>query len=167
MKPIKNPPKPMKSEEKEIHFNARAKNCLFESFSMDVFNQVFTLNTAHEVWLKLEELHDSRSNVHEQKYCLAQQSYDSFKMNDDELVCDMYSHLNLVINELNPIGLIKLGDANIVRKIISMLPQKKYASIITILHNMEDLSTMTTTIVIGKIVTFEMSCKMGQEEASS
>ena len=37
MKPIKNLDKPTKSEEKEIHFNARAKNCLFESFSMDVF----------------------------------------------------------------------------------------------------------------------------------
>ena len=48
-----------------------------------------------------------------------------------------------------------------------MLPQKKYASIITILHNMEDLSTMTPAIVIGKIVVFEMSRKMGQEEASS
>ena len=29
MKPIKNLNKPTKSEEKEIHFNARAKNCLF------------------------------------------------------------------------------------------------------------------------------------------
>ena len=53
MKPIKNPKKPTKSDEKEIHFNARAKNCLFESFSMDVFNQVFTLNTAQEIWLEL------------------------------------------------------------------------------------------------------------------
>ena len=39
MKTIKNPDKPMKSEEKEMHFNARAKNYLFESFSMDVFTQ--------------------------------------------------------------------------------------------------------------------------------
>ena len=62
---------------------------------------------------------------------------------------------------------MKLDDMDIVRKIISMLPQKKYASIITILHNMEDLSNMTPTIVIGKIVVFEMSRKMGQEEASS
>jgi hypothetical protein len=30
-------------------------------------------------------------------------------------------------------------------------------SIITILHNMEDLSTMTPTTVIGKIAAFEMS----------
>ena len=48
-----------------------------------------------------------------------------------------------------------------------MLPQKKYASIITILHNMENLSTMILGIVIGKIVVFEMSRKMGQDEASS
>ena len=49
MKPIKNPDKPTKSEEKEIYFNARAKKCLFESFSIDVFNQVLTLNTAHKI----------------------------------------------------------------------------------------------------------------------
>ena len=67
MKPIKNLDKPTKSDEKEIHFNARAKNCLFESFSMDVFNQVFTLNTTHEIWLKLQELHDGTSNVREKK----------------------------------------------------------------------------------------------------
>ena len=66
MKPIKNPDKPIKSEEKEIYFNARAKICLFESFSMDVFNQVFTLNTTHEIWLKLQELHDGTTNVREE-----------------------------------------------------------------------------------------------------
>jgi hypothetical protein len=77
-------------------------------------------------------------------------------MKDDELVRDMYSHLNLIINELNSIGITKLSDADIVRKIITVLPQKKYASIITILHNLEDLSTMTPAILIGKLVAFEM-----------
>jgi hypothetical protein len=90
-------------------------------------------------------------------------------MKDDELVRDMYSRLNLIINELNSIGINKLGDADIVRKIISLLPQWRYGSIITILHNMEDLSTMTPTIVIGKIAAFEMSRKMcrGEEPTSS
>ena len=82
-------------------------------------------------------------------------------MNDDELVHGMYSRLNLIINELHSTGLTKLDDTDILRKTISVLPQKKYASIITILHNMEDLSTMTLAIVIGKIVAFEMSRKMG------
>jgi hypothetical protein len=85
-------------------------------------------------------------------------------MKDNELFRDMYSRLNLIINELNSIGINKLGDANIVRKIISLLPQQRYGSIITILHNMEDLSIMNPTIMIGKITAFEMSRKMGREE---
>jgi hypothetical protein len=51
-----------------------------------------------------------------------------------------------------------------VRKIISLIPQHRYGNIITILHNMEDLSTTTPTTVIGKIAAFEMSRKMGRQE---
>jgi len=97
MKPLKNPEKPTTSEEKEIHLNARAKNCLYESLSMDIFNQVFTLRTANEIWLKLHELHDGTSNVREQKHCLVLNEYNSFAMKDDELVRDIYSRLNLII----------------------------------------------------------------------
>jgi hypothetical protein len=143
MKLPKNSEKLTTSDEKEIHLNARSKNCLYESLSMEIFNQVFTLKTANEISLKLHELHDGTSNVCEQKYCLVLNEYNSFAMNENELVRDMYSCLNLVINELNSIGINKLGDADIVRKIISLLPQQRYGSIITILHNLEDLSQMT------------------------
>ena len=112
---------------------------------------MFTLKIAHEIWLKLHELHDGTSNVHEQKHCLAKTTYNSFKMNENELVKDMYSRLNLIVNELNFIGLTKLGDADIVMNIISVLPHSRYASIITILHNLEDLSKMTSAILIGKL----------------
>jgi hypothetical protein len=164
MKPPKNLEKLTTNDEKEIHLNARAKNCLYESLSMEIFNQVFTLKTANEIWLKLHELHDGTSNVREQNHCLVLNEYNSFAMKENELVRDMYSRLNLIINELNSIGINKLGDVDIVRKIISLLPQQKYGSIITILHNMEDLSQMTPTIVIGKIAAFEMSRKMGRQE---
>jgi hypothetical protein len=122
------------------------------------------LKTTNEIWLKLHELHDVTSNVREQKHCLVLNEYNSFVMKENELVRGMYSHINLVISELNSIGINKLGDANIVRKFISLLSQQRYGSIITILHNLEDLSQMTLPIVIGKIATFEISQKMGQEE---
>jgi hypothetical protein len=60
-------------------------------------------------------------------------------MKENELVRDIVRK----INELNSIGINKLGDVDIVRKIISHLPQQRYESIITILHNLEDLSQMT------------------------
>jgi hypothetical protein len=43
LKPHKNPEKLIVSDEKEIDLNARSKNCLYESLSMEIFNQVFTL----------------------------------------------------------------------------------------------------------------------------
>jgi hypothetical protein len=61
MKPPKNPKKLITSDEKGIHLNARAKNCLYESLSIDIFNQVFTLKNSNEIWLKLNELHDRKS----------------------------------------------------------------------------------------------------------
>jgi hypothetical protein len=42
IKPPKNPKKLTTSNEKN-HLNARAKNCLYESLSIEIFNQVFTL----------------------------------------------------------------------------------------------------------------------------
>jgi hypothetical protein len=61
--------------------------------------------------------------------------YNSFAIKENELLRDIYSRLNLIINELNSIGINKLDDADIVRKIIFLLPQRKYGSIIAILHN--------------------------------
>jgi hypothetical protein len=52
-------------------------------------------------------------------------------MKENELVRDMYSRLNLTINELNSIGINKLDDVDIVRKNISLIPQQKYEGIIT------------------------------------
>jgi hypothetical protein len=126
MKPPKNPEKFTTIEEKEIHLNVRAKNCLYESLSMKFFNQVFTLKVANEIWLKLHELHDGTSNVCEQKHRLVLNDYHSFAMKDNEFVREIYSRLNLIINELNSIGINKLGEADIVRKIVSLPPQQKY-----------------------------------------
>jgi hypothetical protein len=95
---------------------------LYESLSIEISNQNFTLKTANEIWLKLHELHDGTSNIREQKYCQVLNNYNSFAMKESELVRDMYSCLNLIINEFNSIGINKLGDADIVRKIFSLPP---------------------------------------------
>jgi hypothetical protein len=54
-------------------------------------------------------------------------------------------------------GLTKLGDSDIVRKIISVLPMINMQASLKSLTHMEDLSNMIPAIVIGKLVGFEMS----------
>jgi hypothetical protein len=67
---------------------------LYEFLGIDIFNQVFTIKNANEIWLKLHELHDGTSNIREQKHCLVLNEYNSFQIKRDELVRDMYSRLN-------------------------------------------------------------------------
>jgi hypothetical protein len=51
MKPPRIPEKLTASDEKDIYLNARAKNYLYEYLSMEIFNEVFTLKSANEIWL--------------------------------------------------------------------------------------------------------------------
>jgi hypothetical protein len=60
-------------------------------------------------------------------------------MKENELVRDMYSCLNLIINELNSNGINKLGDADIVRKIISLLPQQRYGRRLSPCYHNKDM----------------------------
>jgi hypothetical protein len=46
---------------------------------MYIFKQVFILMEENKIQLKLHEIHDVTSNVHEKKYDLAKQSYAFFK----------------------------------------------------------------------------------------
>jgi hypothetical protein len=85
----------------------------------------------------LHELHDNTSNVHEQEHYLSLSEYNSFIMENNELVKDMYSGQNHIVNELNSIGINNIGDPDVVRQIISLLPQHKYGSIIVVVHNMD------------------------------
>ena len=60
-------------------------------------------------------------DVREEKYLLVREAYNSFKMMSNELANDMYSCLNVIVNEKNEIGLTKLSDEYIARKIIQVL----------------------------------------------
>jgi len=54
----------------------------------------------------------------EPKYFSIKEAFNSFKILPNELANDMYLHLNVIANELNEIGLTKLSNENISRKII-------------------------------------------------
>jgi len=165
-KPLSRPANPTKADEKEIHFNVIARNALFGSLSIVVLNRVYSLSSADEIWQTLKALHDGTSDVKEQKLGLVRSALNSFTMLPNELANDMYSCLNVIVNEFNSIGDTKLSDADVARKIIEVLPSHKYVSITTYLLN-QDLSTMTPTKVLGKIIAFEHYHKIGQDTSSS
>jgi hypothetical protein len=94
---------------------------------------------------------------------LIKEAFNSFKMMPNELANEMYSHLNVIVNELNEIGLTKLSDEDISRKIIQVLPKDRYSAIVTYFHLFENLRKMKPTQVLSKIIAHELSMKIDKE----
>jgi hypothetical protein len=73
----------------------------------------------------------------------------SFEMFSNESANEMYSRLNVLIEEVNGLGLTQMQPSDVVRKILSVLPVDKYGHIMMVLHQ-GGLSTTTPTQNIGE-----------------
>jgi hypothetical protein len=56
----------------------------------------------------------------------------------------MYTCLNVLVEDLNALGLTQMSPSNDARRILSVLPVEKYGHIVAVLHQ-SDLSTATPT----------------------
>src|SRR5438132_13965475 len=75
-------------------------------------------------------------------------------MNQNERVNDMYSRLNVLVEEIKALNVKTITDEDVVRKIISILPRPEY-QIITTLLRQEDLENMTLAEVLERIAAHE------------
>ena len=72
----------------------------------------------------------------------------------------------MIVEELNGLGLNKMSLADVVRKILCVLPIDKYGHVVTMLHQ-GDLSTATLTSILGKINAHEMYMHINPQDSSS
>jgi hypothetical protein len=92
------PSVPTKSK---ANWNARARNHIFEALDEELFDWIFALPTAHEVWMELKEIHVGNTMILEEKYELLKLELNEFKMKDDEGVEQMYSRMGVLIQSIN------------------------------------------------------------------
>ena len=88
---------------------------------------------------------------------------------DDDIIENanaMYSCLNILVEEVNGLGITQISQPDVVRKILSVLPIDKYGHIVTVLHQM-DLSVATPTQIFGKINAHEMYMHINDKDESS
>jgi hypothetical protein len=79
---------------------------------------------------------------------------------------EMYSHLNVLVEEVNGLGLTQMQLSDVVRKILSVLPIDKYGHIMMVLHQ-GDIFTVTPTQILGKINAHKMYIHITPQEGSS
>ncbi|XP_039787282.1 uncharacterized protein LOC120653649 [Panicum virgatum] len=135
--------------------NARAKNALFDAIGEEIFARVHSKKTAHEVWEELETIHVGSKKLREEKYQVLKEKLNEFKIHPSELLEQIYTRLNVLIEDINALEISPLSTSDIIRKIFHSLHKPKY-NIVTSLVYEKDLSTLQVNEVVGKIRSHEI-----------
>ena len=80
---------------------------------------------AHALWSDVCALHEGTKSEREERYHLVIRKLNSFDMLPKESANEMYSRLNVLVEEVNEIGLTQMQPSNVIRKILSVLPIDK------------------------------------------
>ena len=102
------PKDPTHLQGNEINYekwNAKARNTIFRDLCKDVFNRVWNHKDAHVLWSDICALHEGTKSEHEERYHLVMKKLNSFKMLSKESANEMYSRLNILVEEVNRLGL--------------------------------------------------------------
>src|SRR5438105_6011199 len=153
--PQVDPHAPTVEEELLVKANAKAKTLLYGAMTKEVFNRICSCTTSHDIWTALELIHEGSKSVRNDRYDGLIKKFNSFVMNQNERVNDMYSRLNVLVEEIKALNVKKITDEDVVRKIISILPRPEYQIIATLLRQ-EDLESMTPADVLGRIAAHEL-----------
>src|SRR6266540_2382893 len=153
--PPGNPHAPTVEEEPLIKANAKAKNLLYGAMTKEVFNRICSCVTSHDIWTALELIHEGSKSVRNEHYDGLIKKFNNFVMNRNERVNDMYSHLNVLVEEIKALNIKNITDEDVVRKIISILPRPEY-QVIAMLLRQEDLENMTPANALGRIAAHEL-----------
>ena len=90
-----------------------------------------------------------------EKYHVFIDKLNSFKQLDDENAESMYSWLNILVKEINSLGVKKIDDKELIRKILHSLRRPDYDLVITILYEKE-INTLTPNQVLNKVIAHEL-----------
>lgn len=80
------------------------KNIILSSLSQSIFNCVFTCENTNKLWMTIKENNEDSKDVSNERYDVLIDKLNSFKKLDNENIEAMYSRLNVLMNEINALG---------------------------------------------------------------
>ena len=98
------PKDPANLQGDEVHYekwNAKARNTLFRGLCKDVFNHVRNHKDAYALQSDICALHEGTKSEREECYHLMMKKLNSFQMLPRESANEIYSRLNVLVEEVN------------------------------------------------------------------
>jgi hypothetical protein len=103
--------------------NTMSLNTIYNAIDSKMFEQIKYCDTASEVWKRLEETYEGTSVVNNAKLYILKDKLTSFKMKDDESISEMFHRLQVIMNDLKPLG-EKINDNDVSHWFLMCLPPR-------------------------------------------
>jgi hypothetical protein len=119
---------------KEKQFDVIGKSIILSSLDVGVFNRVFNCENVDELWKTIKEPNEGSKEVANERYGCLLEEFSSFKKLVNENSESMYSGLDVLVNEINALGVKNITDLNINRKILQSLRKPDYDMVKAIIY---------------------------------
>ena len=120
-------------------------------------------SSAKKMWQILENHYKGNVQVRSKKVQLHMYEYELFKIKPHETITEMTNCLNALVTTLRKLGK-PFTKEEVNNKILRILPKKDWESRVTSIEEAQDLATLPTDVLIGKLLTHELSIKQRGEE---
>ena len=113
---------------------------------------------AKEMWETLENHYEGNIQIRSKKVQLHMYKYELFKMKPHESITEMTNRLNALVTTLKKLGK-HFTKEEVNNKILRILLKNDWESRVTSIEEAQDLATLPTDVLIGKLLTYELSIK--------
>ena len=130
---------------------------MYNALDLQESSRVKGCKDAHEIWVKLHDFHEGSLSIKEEKKSILVSKYESFKMNNNESIDDMFCRFNSIIKDLEDLGKI-YPQSEINRKILSGL-KKDYNTRAIAIETSKDLNILPLDALMSMLKIHEMRSK--------
>jgi hypothetical protein len=159
---IENPARPTEEDDSNEHKNAQAVNAIYGALSGDEFNRVAGLESAKDIWITLQNVHEGTSSVRESKLELLKGKLDRFVMGDNESPSDMFNRLSLLVNEIKGLGNKEMTDNFIVKRMLRAITPRN-VTLVTLIRERDNFDKLTPHDVLGRILAHDLMQQESKE----
>jgi hypothetical protein len=125
------------------------------SLDVGVFNRDFNCENAHKLWKTIKEKNEGSREVANERYGCLLEEFNRFKQLANENAESMYSRLNVLVNEINALGVKDITDLNINRKILQSPRKPDYDLVKAIIYE-KKLEELKPSHILSKIMAHEL-----------
>jgi hypothetical protein len=130
--------------------NYKALNLITIALGRNVYDRVFHLETAHDVWLKLCNIYEGSFKIKSSRKDTYNMQYQTFSQKPGESLNDCFARFESIVSNLRSCGPLAYSDNERAKQLLYTLNDHVWGMKIIVLEESADFATLDTEKLFSK-----------------